>query len=102
MDYVQNIIDKNVQLLPNGEIGLTDEENFIHENLRIPAEWIFYSKAVLAVSSNKWAQILVQLRNGMVKDESHNFWFVFLQNGRSSLVLHQSQKMERSPRDNYE
>lgn len=53
MNCVKSIIDKNVQLFADGSIGLTDEEKFVNEKLQVPAEWLFYSKAVLAFSLNK-------------------------------------------------
>lgn len=54
MNSVKNMIDKNVRLLTDGTIGLTDEEKFVNEKLQVPAEWLFYSKAVLAFSLNKF------------------------------------------------
>lgn len=48
-----DVIGRNVQLLENRSVGFTKEEQFVHENLEIPAEWIHYSKAILAASQNR-------------------------------------------------
>lgn len=44
------MIDKNIELLPNGEIGLTEKEEFVCDKLEIPCEWVYHSKATLAES----------------------------------------------------
>lgn len=45
---VLHVIERNVELLPDHTACLTEKEHFLTDNLKIPAEWIFSSKAVLA------------------------------------------------------
>lgn len=50
---VMDVIGRNVQLLEDRSIGFTEDEQFVCEKLEVPAEWLYYSKAVLAFSRNR-------------------------------------------------
>ncbi|XP_065225044.1 nuclear pore complex protein Nup98-Nup96 isoform X2 [Planococcus citri] len=56
INRVTDTIGRNVRLLEDRSIGLTAEEQFVSEKLEVPVEWVYYAKAILASSQNRYRE----------------------------------------------